>query len=146
VADLPPLASPAQLAVRLGYTDGEFPTEAEADRAEACLVDASELIRDEAGKDWVDAGGELEDVPRRVESICLAAAKRAFENSEALTQRSIGDSAKSYDRSGREGGEAVYLTDAEAEAVRRAASKSSFTSVTMVSPWSGDSTESVLGS
>ncbi|HEX6685758.1 MAG TPA: hypothetical protein VF062_23485 [Candidatus Limnocylindrales bacterium] len=147
MADLPPLATAEQLAVRLGYAGGDFPTQAEASRAEALLVEASELIRDEADEEWVDANNELEDVPRRVEKICLAVASRAFMNPEALTQRGIGDSTKSYDRSRREGGEAVYLTEAEKESIRKAAGSSSFTAVTMVSPWSGDSTtESLLGS
>jgi hypothetical protein len=148
MADLPPLASAAQLAVRLGYADGEFPTEAETDRAEALLIDASELIRDEADENWVNgAETALEGVPRRVEKICLAVAYRAFVNPEALTQKSIGDSNKSYDRARVHGGEAVYLTEAEAKAVRKAAGSSSFVSVTMVSPWSGDDTsESLLGS
>lgn len=142
MADLPPLASPEQLADRLGYTpDGD-----EAVRAEALLVDASELIRDEAEEDWVDANDELKDVPRRVEKVCLAVAYRAFTNPEALTQRSIGDSSKAYDRTRREGGEAVYLTEVEKDAIHKAAAKSSFTAVTMVSPWSGTSTESLLGS
>lgn len=142
MADLPPLASVEQLADRLGHT----PEGAEADRAAALLIDASELIRDVAGEDWVDDANELEDVPRRVEKICLAVAYRAFVNPEALSQRSVGDSAKSFDRTRREGGEAVYLTEQEKRAVRKAAGGSTFTSVTMVSPWSGDSTESLLGS
>jgi hypothetical protein len=146
MADLPPLATAAQLAVRLGYGEAGFPTEAETDRAEALLVEASELIRDEAGKTWVDGGGQLDGVPSRVEKICLAAASRAFTNPEALTQRTIADSSKSFDRSGREGGEDVYLTDAEERAVRKAAGGSSFRAVTLESPYSGDATESLLGS
>lgn len=143
MSDLPPLASLQQFSSRLGYT----PEGAEADRAEALLDEASELIRDEAGEDWVDSDSALKSVPRRVEQICLAVAYRAFVNPEALTQRSIGDSGKSYDRSRREGGEAVYLTEAERRAVKRAAQSSSLTTVTLVSPFSGDNvTESVGGS
>lgn len=142
MADLPPLATVDQLAVRLGY-----PLEgAEADRARALLIEASELIRDAAGTDWVDEGGQLSDVPRRVAQICLAATYRAFTNPEALSQRSIGDSSKSYDRAGVEGGEAVYLTTAEREAVLNAAGRSPFAAVTLVSPYSGDSMESLIGS
>lgn len=133
MADLPPLASVEDLEVRLGY-----PLEgAEAGRAESVLVAASELIRDVAGKDWVDDDGELLGVPRRVVQICIDVAYRAFVNPEALTQRSIGDSSKSWDRTGREGGEAVYLTQREEHAVRRAAQGRTFWSVTLVSPWSG---------
>ncbi|GGK89203.1 hypothetical protein [Mangrovihabitans endophyticus] len=135
MADRPTLASDAQLYAKIGYT----PAGDEATRATGCLVDASELIRDEAGKTWLnEAGDEVEDVPPRVQRICVAAAYRAFANPEGLSQRSIADSSKSYDRTGREGGEDVYLTDREIRAVRRAAGGSSFAAVTVVSPWSGD--------
>ncbi|MEU8264920.1 hypothetical protein AB0C02_30440 [Micromonospora sp. NPDC048999] len=138
--DLPPLAPLAALAGRLGYT----PEGAEATRAENRLADASALIRDEAGKTWA-VGGQLVDVPHRVAGICVDVALRAFTNPEALSQRSIGDSNKSYDRAGLDGGAIVYLTDAEAKAVRKAAGGNGFRSVTVVSPWSGDG-ESLLGS
>lgn len=142
MADLPPLASLDQLAVRLGYT----PTGAEADRASGLLVEASELIRDEAGMDWVTVDQTaLDGVPRRVEKICLAVTYRAFTNPEALGQRSIGDSSKSYDRARVPGGEAVYLTESEKRAVKKAAGGSTFAAVTLTSPYSGDAVESVIG-
>lgn len=124
---LPPLASVEHLGRKLGYT----PEGSERDRASEVLDEASELIRDVAGETWVDDTGALTGVPRRVRLICLAAAFRAFGNPEALTQRSIGDSSKSYDRSQREGGEAVYLTKEEKAAVRKAAGTSSLVSVTL---------------
>lgn len=143
MADLPPLATLEQLAVRLGY----LPEGTEADRANGLLVDASELIRDEADVTWVNDQGALVDVPRRVVTICVDVAHRAFVNPEGLNQRSIGDSSKSYDRAGREGGEAVYLTKTEAKAVRKAAAAGTFRAVTLVSPWAGDdATDSLLGS
>lgn len=142
MADLPPLATFEQFVDRLGYT----PEGDEADRALARLVDASELIRDEAEEDWVDESEVLETVPRRVQSICIDAALRAFTNDEALTQRSIGDSSKSWDRSRREGGEMVYLTEAEKRAVRKAAGKSTFRAVTLVSPYDGTDSDDLLGS
>lgn len=147
MADLPPLATAQPLGIRLGYPDGEFPTAAEAARALALLVEASELIRDEAGMDWLNVDQTaVENVPPRVEKICLAAAFRAFDNPGALNQRQIGDSSKGYDRAGVPGGEAVYLTDSERRAVKRAAGGSTFTAVTMVSPYSGDTvTETLAG-
>lgn len=142
MADRPPLASADKLGKKLGYT----PAGAEGDRAASLLAEASELIRDVAGKTWLnDAGTAVVDVPPRVENICVAAAFRSFGNPEGLTQRSIGDGSKSYDRTGREGGEDVYLTEAEEKSVRKAAAGSSFASVTMVSPYSGDCAESLLG-
>jgi len=143
VSDLPPLASLQEFSARLGYT----PEGVEAERAEALLDEASELIRDEAGEDWVDSDSGLGLVPRRVVKICLAVAYRAFVNPEALTQRGIGDSNKSYDRTRREGGEAVYLTEAERKAIRRAAGASTFTAVTLTSPYSGEGVvDSLAGS
>lgn len=132
---LPPLASLDRLIRKLGYT----PTpESELDRAAANLDAASDLIRDVAGKTWADPDtGALESVPRRVVSICVEATYRAFSNPEALSQRSIGDSSKSWDRAGREGGEGVFLTSAEEESVRKASETSSFASIQVVSPYSG---------
>jgi hypothetical protein len=133
--DLPPLASVEQLGRKLGYTPE--PGDGEYDRAASILDEASELIRDKAGKTWTTSTGALEPIPSRVRVICIAAAYRAFTNPEALSQRSIGDSSKSFDRTGREGGEAVYLTDDEVRRVRKAAGASSFNSVTLVSPYGG---------
>jgi hypothetical protein len=129
--DLPPLASFAVLVRKLGYT----PEDDEKVRAENDLADASELIRDTASKDWVDDNGVLSDVPRRVAQICIAVAYRAFTNPDALTQRTIGDSSRSYDRAKREGGEAIYLTDAEKKAIEKAAGASGMVQVTMTSPY-----------
>lgn len=142
MADRPPLASLAKLATKLGYT----PTGDEASRAESLLAEASELIRDVAGKTWLNAtGDEVVDVPPRVENICVAVAYRAFVNPEGLNQRSLGDSSKSYDRTGREGGEDIYLTEAEERSVRKAAAGSSFASVTLVSPYAATDPDAVIG-
>lgn len=130
--DLPPLASFDRFVRKLGYE----PTETERDRAEQLLGEASELIRDVAAKTWtVEGTNALTAVPTRVANICVAAAFRAFTNPEALSQRSIGDSSKSYDRTGREGGEDVYLTADEERSVRRSDSGGSMISVTLVTPY-----------
>lgn len=131
---LPPLASFDLFARKLGYR----PVGPEEDRAGDMLDAASTLIRDLAGKTWVDADtGALQDVPRRVARVCVESAYRAFGNPEALSQRGIGDSNKSFDRAKREGGEAVYLTKQEEDDVLAAAGSSSFTAITLVSPFSG---------
>jgi hypothetical protein len=130
--ELPPLATVEDLRRKLGH----LPEGDERDRAEHLLAEASELIRDKAGITWADATtGALQTVPRRVRLICVAAAYRAFTNPEGLTQRTIGDSSKAYDRSKREGGEDVYLTEAEVRTVRKAAGTSSLVSVTLVTPY-----------
>jgi len=103
------------------------------------LAAASELIRDAAGVTWLDvAGTAVVDVPYRVRMICVDVAFRAFDNGKGLTQRSMGDSSTSWDRAGVGGGDLVYLTPSEERAVRRAAGRSTFTAVTMVSPYNGD--------
>lgn len=137
--EAPPLAPFELLARALGAEPDDF-DDAERDRAEGLLDEASELIRDVAGKTWLDPDlGIPVDVPRRVARICVAVAKRGFENPEGLTQRVIGDSSKGYDRTGREGGEAVYLTAEEESAILKAAGLSGFQSVTLVSAYSGES-------
>jgi hypothetical protein len=135
--EAPPLASFGMLARKLGALPEDF-DEVERERGEYLLDEASELIRDVAAKTWLTDANALDSVPRRVARICVAAAARAFENPHGLTQRSIGDSSKSYDRTNREGGEVVYLTDQEERDIRKAAGISSFVAVTLVSPYSSD--------
>jgi hypothetical protein len=138
MADRPTLVTVEYAFARRGGT----PTGSELTRAEALLVDVSEEIRDIAELTWLnDAETEVEGVPYPVQAITRAATVRAFDNPEGLSQRSIGDSSKSYDRSGREGGEVVYLTRREEAAVRKAAAGSSFRSMTLVSPWNGAETD-----
>lgn len=137
-AEVPPLASFDLLAKKLGGEVEEF-DDTEFDRGCYLLDEASEIIRDVAEKTWIDDDtGALLDVPRAVARVCVAAAARAFNNPEGLSQRSLGDSSKSYDRTGREGGEVVYLTDAEREIIVKAAGKSGFAAVTLTSPYSAD--------
>jgi hypothetical protein len=135
--EAPPLASFGMLARKLGALAEDF-DEVERARGEYLLDEASELIRDIAGKTWLTTANALDAVPRAVARVCVAAAARAFENPHGLTQRSIGDSSKSYDRSKREGGEIVYLTDAEERTVLKAAGVSTFVAVTLTSPYSSD--------
>ncbi len=134
MADRPTLASITKLTDKIGYV----PADAELTRATDCLVEASELIRDEAEITWLnDAGDAVVNVPPRVERICIAAAYRGFDNPRALSQRSVGDSSQSWDRQGVGGGQGVYLTDDEIAAVKKAAGLSSISSATLQSPYTG---------
>lgn len=136
--ELPPLASLDRFGKKLGYD----PTGPEADRAADALDAASSEIRGVAGITWADEDtGALLPIPRQIVRICVEVAYRAFANPEALTQRSIGDSNKIFHRATREGGEAVYLTDAEQQQVMAAAGLSSPTVITLVSPYSADSVD-----
>lgn len=132
--ELPPLVDIERLFAKIGYV----PDGAELDRAAELLDEASELVRDVAGKTWADSStGVVTDVPRRVRSITIDAAWRAFSNPEGLVQRTIGDSSKSWDRAGREGGEIVYLTEDEERAIRKASGASSLVVATLYVPYGG---------
>lgn len=134
--ELPPLVSFAKLVNKLGYT----PEDEERTRADSILIEASSLIRDVAGKTWTnETTNALLEVPHRVRQIALSVVYRAFTNPEALSQRTIGDSSKSFDRSKREGGESVYLTEAEEKAIQKAAGTSGMTTVTLTSGYDAGS-------
>src|SRR4029077_18466475 len=80
------------------------------DRAQACLNDASALIRAEAsGEDWVDADGALEEVPDVIATVCFAAATRAFRTPDGVRQETIGNYSVAYVDTST----AVFLTDGE---------------------------------
>lgn len=134
--ELPPLIGFAKLVAKLGYA----PEDEERERAESILFEVSSLIRDVASKTWTnETTNALLPVPYRVRQIALSAAYRAFTNPEALVQRTIGDSSKSFDRAKREGGEAVYLTADEEKAIQKAAgiTGNGMVVVTQVSPYNG---------
>lgn len=107
----------------------------------ALLADASALILDEVSGStatWVTESG---DVPHSVKAICVAVAYRAWSNPDGLSQSSIADSSLSYAGARPD---ALYLTDDEKRILDRAAGTSSVVSVTLVSPYSGDSEISAL--
>jgi hypothetical protein len=112
-----PLADVGGLEARLGRVfEG-----AEATRVIALLDDASSLVRDVAGKDWIDPDtGALELVPGTVRATVLRAVERAVRNPEGFSAESAGD--YSYQRTGVQPG--IYLTEAEEKAIRRAIGKS----------------------
>jgi hypothetical protein len=84
VASLPPLIEPGPLVARLGV-DAE---ELDQDRLTAAREDASALVRSfVAPETWVDDDGELEEVPDDVLSVCLAVARRAYENPRGAGRR-----------------------------------------------------------
>lgn len=112
-----PLADVSALEVRLGRSlEG-----AEASRAVALLDDASALVRDVAGKDWIDPDtGVLLPVPGTVRATVLRMVDRAVRNPDGFSAESAGD--YSYQRTGVQPG--IYLTDPEEKAIRRALGKS----------------------
>lgn len=112
----PPLATIEDLEARLGR---EFAA-ADLARAAAVLDDASALVRDEAGKTWLDDAGDLTVVPASIRAVVLRVSERTVRNPGGFSSESAGD--YSYQRTGVEGG--VYLTEAERQIIRRAAGRS----------------------
>lgn len=128
MASSPALVSLDDFALRLGGLSAS-----DEDRAQACLDDASALIRAEAGdEDWVDDDGALEEVPGVVVAVCVAASIRAFRNPEGVRTESIGTYSVAY----ADTSTAVFLTEGERRIVRRAAGLSGIGSVQLEGEWS----------
>lgn len=110
------LASVADLQARLGRV---FDVD-ETQQALALLDDASALVRDEAGRTWLDDSGALTEVPASIRAVVLRAAERAVRNPDGFRSESAGD--YSYQRAETESG--VFLTDAERRRIRQAIGRS----------------------
>ncbi|HYF74536.1 MAG TPA: hypothetical protein VD864_17030 [Nocardioides sp.] len=92
----------------------------EADRVLALLADASDLVRDVAGRTWIDPEtGLLEVVPGSVRWAVLRSTERAVRNPEGYSAESAGD--YSFQRTGVQPG--IYLTEGEERAIRRSLGK-----------------------
>jgi hypothetical protein len=113
---LPSLAALEDLAARI---PGDISEEDYA-RAEAALADASAMVRTEAGQTWVDAEGELADVPDVAVAVTIAAARRAFVNPEMLASESIQDYSSTFSSPSSD----IYLTKQERTALRRITGRS----------------------
>lgn len=107
------LASVTDIEARLGRV---FVND-ELNRVVALLDDASALVCDEAGKDWIDPDtGELTAVPGSVRAVVLRAVERAIRNPQGFSAEASGD--YSYQRTNVEPG--IYLTEAERAIIRKA--------------------------
>lgn len=118
---LPAFATLVEFAARIhgGIDDTDEP------RAQAALDDASTLIRDAADKTWV-TDDELDDpIPDVLRIVCLAAARRAFNNPDGIRSESAG----SYSVSLADSSGDVYLTKKEEARVRAAAGKAGLGSI-----------------
>lgn len=89
-----PLAGVNDLAEWLGETIPEG--SADAKRALLCLRMASALVRQEAGKTWLKAGGELDSPPDVAVTVTLYCAGRVYENRQAQTRGGIDDLTESW--------------------------------------------------
>lgn len=85
------------------------------------LDDASALVRDQAGRTWVDAEtGDPLPVPASIRYVVLRMVDRAVRNPNAFSAEAAGD--YSYQRTDVQPG--VYLTDDERAIIRKAVGKS----------------------
>lgn len=116
------LASLEQLEERMGTIDNET-------AALAALVDASALVRAEAGLTWED-----EDPPDVVVVITLAAAARGLRNPDGAQSEGIGTYNVAYGATSLGG---VWLTANERRAIRLAVrgTASGIGSIELESPW-----------
>ena len=107
---LPPFAT-------VEYVEARLRRELEPDevvQAEAFIDDASDLIRAESGRDWVnEAGDTLEGTPAQLAAlgrVCANAAARVMRNPSGVNQRTAGPFSESF---GTNATPAVFLTKAE---------------------------------
>lgn len=91
-------------------------------RADAALVDASALVRAEAGKTWV-TDNVLVDVPDAVFAVTIAVARRVMTNPDGATSENILDYSRSFSSTTLSND--VYLTKGERRVIVRAAGRSS---------------------
>lgn len=85
---LPSLATIADLEARLGHP---ITDEAERERAQALLNDASALVRFEANQTWLDENGDLlAEVPDLAVTITCQAALRGWYNPSAIESAQLG--------------------------------------------------------
>lgn len=113
MANPPPLALVEDLSYRVGrtFTDAELP------RVEAVLDDASALVRDEAGRSWIDPiTGLVTDVPASIRTVVLRASERVVRNPQGFKSESAGD----YSFQRADADTSVYLTERERQIIRRA--------------------------
>lgn len=99
-------------------------------RAISALEDASRLVLDVG-----DSGWTADDVPDVVATVIMQVARRAFENPDGATQKSVGDLSVSYGSTQNAAAVgALRLSREERRTVRRAADLTA-TSVTLESPY-----------
>lgn len=123
-----PLADFGQIEARLGVV-----STADIERARAALVDASALVRAEAGMNWLDEDGGLLDVPDLIQTVTLSVAVRLY-RSDGLRSESIAGYSVAYTDPGVAG---LALTADERRLVRQAVGRSStsVSSVAFEDPW-----------
>jgi hypothetical protein len=115
---LPPLATIADLEIRLGVDPGSLAGNDLA-RAEANIADASHLVRTASGLSWVDSTGAA-NPPESVVVVVLQVAKRVYTNPDGLASETVSADGASYSASNNQAALGTYLTDDELTVVRTA--------------------------
>lgn len=114
-----PLATVEALSARTGVTY----TDKALEQAEAALADASDLVRDEGLDDWTAA-----TAPRSMVVLVLRMARRGMDNPRGYESETYG----SYTyRLHPELAIGVWLTESEAEKVRKAAERTASSAYTV---------------
>lgn len=110
MSGLPPLAGIGALRAwpSVVVTDDQIPA------AEAVLARASSVVRRNAGKTFVDADGNLTDVPDGVAGIVVAAAARFWNNPNARIMLTAGGITEQFSQAIEAG---VYLTQTEKDEI-----------------------------
>lgn len=112
---LPALATIAQLETRLGVPVGSL-AGVELAQAQALLEDASELVRAETGKSWVDEDN-LPIAPGPVQTIVCQIVIRYLKNPDGYTSES--EDGYTWRREGTDVDGGLYLTDQERRLLSR---------------------------
>jgi hypothetical protein len=108
---LPPLAPASDLAAWIGQ---DIPLGDPETRAGAVLSAASALVRGYTGQTWVNDAGALVAVPDDVAAVTVQVAARVWSNPEFVESITIDDSTRRW---GSAGGQGVYLTEHEKDAL-----------------------------
>lgn len=117
--NLPPLADVRALELRMKRT---FDSDEDLAEAESALDEASAIVRDESGNDWVSpADPTILAVPTIVKIITLRVAERKLRNPDGYSAETAGD--YSYQRNGVGADGGLYLTEWELKVLHRKVGK-----------------------
>ncbi|MCK9921607.1 hypothetical protein MXD61_06840 [Frankia sp. AgPm24] len=120
---LPPLVDLDGYTARVGEVDDP----GEQGRITVRLGDASALVRQVAGLDWVADDGVTATTPDVVVPVVVAMVQRAVANPQGLTGETLGDHSWQMANASPD----LYLTRAERVTVRRAAGRLSVGTVSL---------------
>lgn len=123
---LPPLVDLAAYLTRTGQALADLDA-AEQAQFTALLGDASAIVRQEAGVDWVADDGVTVTTPDVVVPVVVAVVRRSVSNPEGLTGETLGDHTWQMSNASAD----LYLTKAETKTVRRAVGRAGFGSIQM---------------